>query len=114
MHGKAQLDHLVAALYKGRRIEQLPETEPLAGEIARQGVRAFVREHSLDLSIEVLPQLPLPGKAQKLPVRHGTPEKVGKSGSQGKFIDQVNGLRIVRTGLDLAAEQEGWRDQDGL
>ena len=86
--------------------------EPLPREILHKGSRASVCEHTLDLVIQIFPQLTSRGQPCQPIVRHGGPEKVGEPRCQAILIKRgarfASGGRLGR----LHTKQESRRRQN--
>ena len=79
---------------------EVPDLEPLAGEVIHQGPGPGIDEHPTDLAGEHLgrPQLPLAGQAEERVVRHAAPEEVREPGGQLELADRLGPRRARPAG----------------
>ena len=106
----AEIGELVLVRLHGGGVAQ---RQPLAREVADQGLRPRVGEHALDLCLEDGrdAQLPALGHVEQLVVRNAAPEEERQAGRQLQVADPVAlaGRDALRIALD--AEQELGADQ---
>ena len=69
--------------------------QPLAGEVAREILRARIREHAFDLRRQLLAQLAARREAMQLVVGHRRPQEIGEARGQRVFVD-IGHVRIQR------------------
>ena len=95
-------------------LRELPQFEPLAGEVLDQRLRSRRLEHPLDLRRQhgLAVQPVLPGQLQKFRIGHGAPEKVRQAAGQLVVVEYPH-LFFRRGGL-LDAEQKTRRDEHRL
>ncbi len=93
---------------------QLPQRQPLVGEVVQERRRLRVLEHPPDLGRQILPQLPLCRQGEQLVVGHAVPEEVREPAGQLVLVDRVGraGRQVRRVELD--AEEEVRRDQHAV
>ena len=91
----------------------VPQRQPLAGEVAREGVRARIGEHPRHLRVEcrLLAQLSPLGEVEKLVVRDTAPEEERQARRQLEVADAVVGVRRRARRVPLDAEEELRADQ---
>lgn len=85
---------------------EIAKLEPLAGEVLDEsgGFRAL--KHAFDLGIELFAELALAGEGEEFVVWKAAPEKVGKAGGEGEFVDGMDGGGVVGLGLEFTTEKE--------
>src|SRR5262245_66533022 len=93
---------------------EVPQVQPLAGEVAAKGPRALVGEHSFDLLIQSgwIPELALRGQTEQLIVGNAAPDEERQSRSQLQIGDSIRGSGDGVFGVAFAAEQKLGRYQE--